>query len=102
MDFVEGLPLSKSKSTILVVVDKLTKYGHFLTLAHLYTVYKLHRTSATIVSDRDKVFLSRFWQELFKCLGIKLHLSTTYHPQTNDQTKILSYPYPIGTLDLIQ
>lgn len=91
MDFVEGLPLSKGKSAILVVVDKLTKYSHFLTLAHPYIaatvvqtylehVYKLHGAPATNVSDRDKLFISQFWQELFKCLGTKLHLSTAYHP----------------------
>lgn len=37
MDFVKGLPPSKRKSSILVVVDKLTKYGHFMALAHPYT-----------------------------------------------------------------
>jgi hypothetical protein len=37
MDFIEGLPKSGSKDVIFVVVDRLTKYAHFLALAHSYT-----------------------------------------------------------------
>ena len=33
LDFVEGLPRSSGYTTILVVVDKLTKYAHFLPLS---------------------------------------------------------------------
>lgn len=86
------------KNTILVVVDKFTKDGHFLTLSHPYSavhvaqeflsqVYKLHGVLESIVSDCDRVFINIFWKELFKYMGTKLHLSTAYHPQTNGQTK---------------
>lgn len=37
MDFVEGLPKAGKYDTILEVIDKLTKYAHFLPLSHPYT-----------------------------------------------------------------
>ncbi|XP_026433887.1 uncharacterized protein LOC113331394 [Papaver somniferum] len=80
MDFIEGLPVNEKKSVILVVVDRLTKYIHFIGLQHPYTasivakaylgqVFKLHELPSSIVSDRDKVCTSNFWQDLFKALG---------------------------------
>ncbi len=40
-----------------------------------------------IISDRDKLFTSTFWQEVCGNLGIKHKLSTSFHPQTDDQTE---------------
>jgi len=37
MDFIEGLPKSRGKDTILVIVDRLSKYAHFLTFSHPFS-----------------------------------------------------------------
>ncbi|KAL0374355.1 UNVERIFIED_CONTAM: Transposon Ty3-G Gag-Pol polyprotein [Sesamum radiatum] len=98
MDFIEGLPQSYGKDSILVVVDRLTKYSHFIPLKHPYTaasiakiffdnIYKLHGLPVSIVSDRDRVFTSNFWRELFGLTGVSLDMSSAYHPQTYGQTE---------------
>ncbi|GJW21472.1 putative mitochondrial protein [Tanacetum coccineum] len=101
MDFIDGLPVSNGKTVIMVVVDRLSKYAHFVSMAHPYTavqvaglfldnIYKLHGLPKTIVSDRDKVFTSLFWKSLFKMLKVELHLSSAYHLQTDGQTEAVN------------
>jgi len=99
MDFVEGFPKVGGKSIVLTVVDRLSKYTHFIALGHPYSatsvaraffdqVVRLHSIPCSIVSDRDPVFTSSFWTELFELAGVKLHLSSAFHPQTDGQSEV--------------
>ncbi|KAD7480241.1 hypothetical protein E3N88_03377 [Mikania micrantha] len=101
MDFISGLPRIHGKDTILVVVDQLTKYGHFIPLGHPYSaaqlaqvfldeIFKLHGCPDTIVSDRDPLFMSNFWKEFMRLQGVTLSFSSVYHPQTDGQTEVLN------------
>ena len=101
MDFITGLPKLGKKSVIMVVVDRLSKYAHFCALPHPFTptlvaqnfmdqIFKLHGIPISIVSDRDPIFTSNFWQELFRIQGTQLKLSTSYHPQTDGQTEAVN------------
>ena len=72
-----GLPVSQGKTFFMVVVDRLTKYAHFLPLSTPLTaskvvqvftkeIVRLHYVPSSIISDRDPLFLSHFWQEFQK------------------------------------
>lgn len=102
MDFIVGLPLSKGKSAIMVVVDRLSKYAHFSALSPHFTapkvddvfardICKLHGVPSSIVSDRDPLFMGAFWQELFKLQQTKLSASSAYHPRSEGQTKVVNH-----------
>jgi hypothetical protein len=97
------LPKSQGKEVILVVVDRLTKYAHFIALSHPYTshsytvdqivtvfldnMFRSHGFPQEIVSDRDQIFTSTIYQQVFKSFKIALKFSTAYHPQTDGQTE---------------
>lgn len=98
LDFIEGLPQSQHYNCILVVVDKFSKYAHFMPLSHPFTamqvaikymdsVFKLHGLPSAIISDCDRVFTSTIWQTLFKLTGTDLRMSSAYHPQSDGQTE---------------
>lgn len=98
MDFIEGLPTSGTANCILVIVDKFSKYAHFVPLHHPYTaqkvaqafldsVFHLHGLPTHIIFDRDTIFTSSFWRELFRLAQVQLCMSSAYHPQSDGQTE---------------
>ena len=81
-----------------MIVDRLTKSAHFLPIrvnysmdklaqVYLQEIIRIHGVPETIVSDRDPRFQSRFWVNLSKALGTKLHPSTAAHPPTDGQSE---------------
>ncbi|KAK1664958.1 hypothetical protein QYE76_053117 [Lolium multiflorum] len=101
MDFIEGLPKVGGKSVILTVVDRFSKYAHFIALGHPYTaasvaraffdgIVRLHGFPSSIVSDRDPVFTGHVWRDLFGLAGVKLRMSTAFHPQTDGQSEVVN------------
>ena len=101
LDFICGLPPYRGNTTILVVVDRFSKGIHLgmlpqshtaLAVARLFLdlVVKIHGLPRSLVSDRDPLFISQLWQELFKSSGTQLRMSSTYHPQSDGQTEVLN------------
>jgi hypothetical protein len=106
MDFIEGLPRVNGKTVLLTIVDRFSKAVHFIPLNHPYsattvarvffdTTVHLHGIPSSIISDRDPVFTSHFWRELFSLADVKLNLTSAFHPQSDGQTeatnKIIMY-----------
>lgn len=99
MDLITDLPVTKrGHDAVVTFVDRLTKMVHFApttktagaeAIAHVFvrTWYKHHGLPRVIISDRDRRFLSHFWQALFKALGTELRFSTAFHPQTDGQSE---------------
>ena len=98
VDFIMKLPIVAEKDMILVICDRLSKMTHFVAttegtsvegLARLLwdNVWKLHGLPESIVSDRRPQFAAELTKELNRMLGIKIKLSTAFHPQTDGQTE---------------
>ena len=99
MDFVVGLPTTVGGyDSIWVVVDRLTKSAHFIPvrvkytaekLAELYIsqIVRLHGVPISIISDRGSLYTSHFWKALQHSLGTQLDMSTTFHPQIDNQSE---------------
>jgi len=73
LDFVEALPRVEGKFVILMVVDRFSKYCHFIPLVHPYwaesvaqafftDIVCLHGVPQSLVPDRDPIFTSTFWR----------------------------------------
>jgi len=99
--YFSKLDLRSGYHQIMVVVDQLSKYVHFAPLKAYYTsaqvvdlfmkiVVKLHGFPKSIVSDRDKVFMSQFCKQLFKLSGTSLAMSIAHHPQSEGQSEVVN------------
>lgn len=107
MDFIPELPNSSGFDNILVIVDKLTKYGLFiptttkiteketaaLLFKHIFSEYGLPKQ---IISDRDVRWRGDFWKEVCRLMKIERSLTTSYHPQADGQTEILNQTLEIA------
>ncbi len=92
MDFV--VPESEGYNYLWIVTCRLTGMTHLiptkttvraseLAWIFLHEVVRLHGLPESIVSDHDTKFTSKFWGELHRLVGVKLLMSTAFHPQTD-------------------
>lgn len=96
--FCYGFPkFHKGFDTIWVLVNRLTKYVHFLptrnnssleklTEIYIKEIVQLHGIQVSIISDHDPQSTSKFWRSLYEVLGTRLYFSTTFHPQIDGQS----------------
>ena len=98
MGFIIGLPKLEDYGSIIVVVDRFSKYATFiaaptdciteelprLLFKHVVKYWGLPKY---IISDRDLHFTRKFWIELFKLMSSEFHFSTSFHSQTDWQTE---------------
>jgi predicted aspartyl protease len=101
MDFKEFNEDKHGYNMILVFIDRLGKDSVSIPchktidargMAQLYIqwVYRFGHTPETIISDRGPQFVSSFWNEFCRIIGVKVKLSTAYHKETDGQTEIMN------------
>ncbi|GJX34061.1 retrotransposable element Tf2 [Tanacetum coccineum] len=102
MDFMSLTLFLRQRTVLFVVVDRLSKYAHFIPMSHPFTtsqvaqvfldnVYKLHGMSNTIVSDRDKILIINSWQLCLKSHEGSIVLSTAIIPTVlHGQTEVVN------------
>src|ERR1700761_3591304 len=102
MDFIPELPMTETGfNNVLVIVDKLTKYGIFIPTQTTITaegtarlvfdeIISRYGIPRSLVSDRDSRWTSGLWEHICEIMGMKRALTTSYHPQADGQTEILN------------
>jgi len=86
--------MGQDYNAILVIVDKLTKWGYFIVcteeisakdIAKIYIkkVFARYRALDKIISDRDLRFIAAFWEVFLAEQGVRVATSTAYYPQTD-------------------
>lgn len=107
MDFIPELPSSEGFNNVLIIVDKLTKYGIFipctteitedetarLFFKHVITHFGIPRQ---VITDCDTRWRNDFWREICRLMGMQRSLTTSYHPQADGQTEVLNQSLEIA------
>lgn len=94
MDFAGPFPDCDGYDYLWIIVCRMTGMTHLIPLTtkvraselawmYIREVVRLHGQPESIVSDRDPKFTSKFWRELQRLMGVKLLMSTAFHPQTD-------------------
>jgi len=98
IDFVTGLPKANGFDGVMVTVCRFSKMAHFSPISKAYNgkevarlflqdIVRNHGVPKTIISDRDKVFTSHFWDEVSRFLGFKPQTTTSRHPEADGQVE---------------
>ena len=98
IDFIEKLPFSFSYNIILVIIDQLSKQAIFVLIADTIILHKLaklfiihvffkYRISSHITSDCRTKFVSNFFRSLEKSLDMRLHFTSRYYTEGDNQTE---------------
>jgi RNase H-like domain found in reverse transcriptase/Reverse transcriptase (RNA-dependent DNA polymerase)/Integrase zinc binding domain/Integrase core domain len=101
MDYKDFPKDKHGYNCILVFIDRLSKASVTIPchkdidsrgMAKLFVtwIYRFGHTPETIVSDRGPQFVSSFWKEFCRIIGVKIKLSTAYHKETDGQTEIIN------------
>ena len=94
IDFIGPLPTDKGFDCIVTFTDRLNSDLQIVLTTTTLTAEDLadlffdrwyceNGLPLEIISDRDKLFVSKFWKHLHKLTGVKLKMSTAYHPETD-------------------
>ncbi|MCO5595720.1 hypothetical protein L7F22_049766 [Adiantum nelumboides] len=99
MDFIFDLPRTPTGNDgIWTIICRFNKQAHFVPVRKkiksehmvklfMHNVFKYHGMPQSIVSDRDPRMTSLFWKALFENMGTMLKFSSSFHPQTDGQSK---------------
>jgi len=94
IDFIGPLPVDEGFDMIITLTDRLgadirilpchsTSSAEDVARIFFHNWYCDNGLPLDIVSDRDKLFVSKFWKALHVLTGTKLKMSMAYHPETD-------------------
>ena len=89
-------PLATGHDVVWVIMERLTKSAHFLSMQMTFTLeefcrlyicenVRLHGVTVSVLSDRDPGFTAHFWKSFQKAIGTQLTMGTAFHPSTDGQ-----------------